>query len=173
MEVRIMTTKIEGAQRMGMMELFQGEVLAESLFDAMLHHCSDDRERYVIGTMLQLETETKARLRQAIAQREMSFAEESEKRDFGKALARNLESEPWLGKMKTLFDVLDGVYVPRYQEINDAASPEDKEITGYMVMHETSLRECLWRELNGNTNSSVELILPQLRYPLPIPRQPT
>lgn len=166
-----MTLTTEDAQRTGMMELFQGEVLAESLFDAMLHHCADDRERYVIGTMLQLETETKARLRKAIAERGMVFAEDPAKRDFGRGLAQKLETAPWLGKMKTLFDVLDGVYVPRYQEINDAAGPDDREITEYMVLHETSLRECLWRELNGDTIGSVELILPQLRYPLPVPHK--
>lgn len=166
-----MTPKIGVEEHEHILELFQGEVLAEALFDAMIHHCKDDRERYVLGTMLQLETETKARLRQAVAERAMPFAEDTSKRDIGRGLAKKLENATWTAKMHTLFNILNDVYVPRYHEINEAAGAQDKKITEYMVLHETSLREALRREMNGQKESSVETILPQLRYPLPAPHE--
>lgn len=164
-----MTVSTTEEQRKGMMELFQGEVIGEALFDAMLHHCSDERERYVIGTMLQLETETKARLRQAAAQRGMDYAEDSKERDAGEALAKDLSTASWAEKMKALHDILNDTYVPRYKEIDEAAGPDDKELTAYMVIHETSLLEASKRELDGRKTDSVGTILPQLRYPLPVP----
>jgi hypothetical protein len=46
-----------------MVELYQGEVLGEVLFDHMLSYFEEPDKQYKISVMLQLETETKARLR--------------------------------------------------------------------------------------------------------------
>jgi hypothetical protein len=157
------------AKHDGLMELFQGEVIGESLFDRMLPNCEDSRQRYVVGTMLQLETETKARLRQAAAERGMDFWEDDNERTAGEGMARDLASASWEDKMRAIHDVLRDTYVPRYKEIAATAPAEDKELADYMVVHETSLFETTRRELAGDTENSIETILPQLRYPLPVP----
>lgn len=156
-------------QRAGLQELYQGEVIGEAVFDAMLHHLDGDRQRYVVATMLQLETETKARLRQHAAVRGLDLAEDPEQRKAGEGLAAQLASVTWQEKMEVLHDILAGTYVPRYREIAAAAAPEDAEVTAYMVEHETSLLAVTERELAGDTATSVARILPQLRYPLPEP----
>lgn len=83
-------------------ELYQGEVLGEALFNKMLPDLDNDRERYVVATMLQLETETKARLRQVVAQRGLNLAEESAQRTAGEGVAAQLASMNWLEKMQRL-----------------------------------------------------------------------
>jgi hypothetical protein len=45
--------------RQGMVELYQGEVLGEVLFDHMLSYFEEPDKKYKISVMLQLETETK------------------------------------------------------------------------------------------------------------------
>ena len=44
-------------------ELYQSEVLGEAAFLALMKAARSERDRYQFGTFLQLETETKARLR--------------------------------------------------------------------------------------------------------------
>lgn len=156
-------------QRQALTELYQGEVLGEAAFDAILTQLEDERQRYVVATMLQLETETKARLRPIAALHGIDVAEDPAQRAAGAGLATQLVGATWPEMMQVLSDITGGTYLPRYQEFAALAGPEDAEITGYMVEHEASLFEVAERELAGDTTNSVELVLPQLRYPLPVP----
>jgi hypothetical protein len=156
-------------QRQALRELYQGEVTGEAVFDKMLHHLDDDRQRYIVATMLQLETETKARLRPHAARLGLDLAENPQHRADGEALAAQLADATWTAKMQSLHDILNGTYVPRYIEIAATAAPEIAEIAAYMVAHETSLLEVTKRELTGNTINSVETVIPQLRHPIPAP----
>ena len=49
-----------------LVEMYQGEVIGEVLFNAMLSLFPEPDHQYKSATMLQLETETKARLRPAL-----------------------------------------------------------------------------------------------------------
>jgi hypothetical protein len=159
---------INDRQRQALSELYQGEVLGEAVFTGLLPHLDDDRQRYVVATMLQLETETKARLRPIAVARGLDITEDPAQRAAGAGLAAELASSSWREKMQVVHDA-GGAYLDRYREIAALAGPEDAEITGYMVEHEASLFEVGKRELAGETASSVELVVPQLRYPLPVP----
>lgn len=150
-------------------ELYQGEVLGEALFNKMLADLDNNRERYVVATMLQLETETKARLRQVVVRRGLDPTEESTQRTAGERVATQLASMNWLEKMQRLQQGVGDNYLPRYKEIAQTAAPEDAEIVGYMIEHETSLLDVVARELDGRVNDSVETVVAQLRYPLPEP----
>ena len=44
-------------------ELYESEIVGESLFLALVQEAKTPRDRYHFGTLLQLESETKARLR--------------------------------------------------------------------------------------------------------------
>ena len=160
---------INDRQRQALGELYQGEVLGEAAFDGLLPHLDDERQRYVVATMLQLETETKARLRPLAARRGLDIAEDPAQRAAGAALVAELAGASWVEKMQVLYDVTGGHYLPRYREIAALAGPEDTEITSYMVEHEASLFEVAKRELAGDTTNSLELVIPQLRYPVPEP----
>jgi hypothetical protein len=46
----------------GVMELYQGEVMGEVIFYELLRTAEDDNQRYKLATILQLKSETKARL---------------------------------------------------------------------------------------------------------------
>jgi hypothetical protein len=157
---------INDRQRQALGELYQGEILGEAAFDAILPHLDDDRQRYIVATMLQLETETKARLRPIAARYGLEVAEDPAQRAAGAGLGAELAGASWREKMQALHDITGGKYLPRYQEIAALAGPEDAEITRYMVQHEASLFEVAKRELAGDTANSVELVVSQLRYPI-------
>ena len=57
-------------------ELYQSEVLGEAAFLALVNIAKNAREKYHIGTVLQLETETKARLRPFILAHGIDLVEE-------------------------------------------------------------------------------------------------
>ena len=58
----------------GLNELYQGEVIGEVIFDRMLSFYKEPEIYYKIAVMLQLETETKARLRPTLMQLNMDIA---------------------------------------------------------------------------------------------------
>jgi hypothetical protein len=153
----------------GLAELYQGEVIGEVFFDGLMASLADARERYVVGCMLQLETETKARLRPHVLRNGLPLAEDAAARAEGLALASAMAPMNWSGKMQALFSELDTKYVPRYKEIDAGAPQALREVTASMVEHETALRETARREMIGETHHSVDPVVTLLRYPLPKP----
>lgn len=150
-------------------ELYQGEVLGEALFNRMLRDLDDDRQRHVVGSLLQLETETKALLRQAAAARGLRLDEDDAQRSAGEAVAASLGAMTWLDKVQQLRAGIGDHYLPRYRAIAAEAAPEDREVTALMVRHETALLEVVTREAAGETGSSLAPLDEHLRFPLPPP----
>ena len=77
--------------KQGLVELYQGEVLGEVLFDQMLPYFIEPDKQYKIAVMLQLETETKARLRPAMMQLGLDLGEQSESRKIGLDMATGMK----------------------------------------------------------------------------------
>ncbi|HET6686963.1 MAG TPA: hypothetical protein VFH02_10610 [Jiangellaceae bacterium] len=150
-------------------ELYQGEVLGEALFNRMLRDLDDDRERYVVGSLLQLETETKVLLRRAAAARGLRLDEDDAPRTEGEEIAASLRAMTWLGKMQRLQAGISDYYLPRYQLIAAEAGADDREVTSLMVRHETALLEVLARETAGQIETSLIPLEGHLRFPLSHP----
>src|SRR3974390_3287807 len=55
--------------------LYESEILGEAVFRALVLEAKNPRERYHLGTLLQLETETKARLRPLLYKHGVSLDE--------------------------------------------------------------------------------------------------
>ena len=72
------------------MEMYQGEIIGEVLFNRMLAFYDDPLQRYKVSVMLQLETETKARLRPVIMRLGLDPAESEESRRAGHKFAESL-----------------------------------------------------------------------------------
>src|ERR1700722_12028133 len=56
-------------------ELYESEILGETLFLALVAEAKSPRDRYHLGTLLQLESETKARLRPLLYKHGVSLDE--------------------------------------------------------------------------------------------------
>lgn len=152
-----------------LMELYQGEVFGEALFSRMLLCLDDARQRYVVATMLQFESETKARLRQAAARHGLALAECPAERASGEREGAALDPMTWLEKMRWLQAGIGEHYLPRYRQIAAMAAPEDADITAFMVAHEAALFDTASAELNGQLHASVAAIIARLYFPLPAP----
>jgi hypothetical protein len=152
-------------------EFYQGEILGEAMFDAMLQSARNESERYKIGLMLQLETETKARLRPHLAAHGLSLQENPRMRPDGERFARELANATWDEKMRALEQSLSNTWLPRYQELTAALPPPLRAIGQSMVEHEQALLEMARRELAGESHRSDEAVRHLLAHPLPRPVQ--
>jgi hypothetical protein len=154
-----------------LLEFYSGEVLGEAIYSALLSAARSDDERLKWGTLLQLETETKAWLRAPMVAHGVSIAEPTAERDKGVALAEQLESLPWTVQIQALREAIRNDFIPRYQGHADAArergAADERAVCLYMVEHERAQLEFAERELAGaSSDRSLEPLVKLLRYPL-------
>ncbi len=152
----------------GLIEIYQGEVIGEVAFNRMLAQFDDPTHRFKIGVMLQLETETKARLRPPMAELGLDLAETESARATGHELGDVFEGKTWLAAMEALRDGL-APYVERYRAIAAEAPARYRELANSMVVHEESLYRFAELEIAGEGEKSLDGITAQLVFPLPNP----
>jgi hypothetical protein len=150
-------------------EFYQGEILGEAMFDSMLRSAGNTTERYKLALMLQLETETKARLRPFLVAEGLPLQEDPRMRPEGEHFARDLEGATWNEKMQALADSIGQTWLPRYRQLTDAMPPALRAVGESMVTHERALLEMARRELAGQSARSDEPVLDLLVNPLPRP----
>ena len=151
-----------------LMEMYQGEVIGEVVSGRMLAFFDDPGQRYKIAVMLQLETETKARLRPTLMELGLDLAELEESRKLVHEMADSLQSMTWIETMEGLRDALKP-YVDRYREIAATAPAQYRAIADSMVVHEQSLYHFAELESAGDGEHSMDDVIAQLQFPLPAP----
>lgn len=149
-------------------DFYQGEIIGEALFDRMLDFYDDPVHRHKVALMLQLETETKARLRPAMLELGVDLRELDASREAGLTMAASLADKPWADAMAMLHEALLP-FVERYTAIAAQAPAPYRDLAQSMVRHETSLLRFAARESAGDTTNSTADIVAQLQYPLPPP----
>jgi hypothetical protein len=158
------------AFKQGLVELYQGEVLGEVLFNQLLPYFDEPDKHYKIAVMLQLETETKARLRPAMMQLGLDLGEQNEFRQMGLDMATGIKDLSWEDTMVVMRDSVKPV-VERYREIAADAPSEHRELAESMVIHEKSIYDFAVLELAGEGKKSIDAIVTQLQNRLPSPQR--
>jgi hypothetical protein len=151
-------------------EFYQGEILGEAMFDAMLRSVRDASERYKIALMLQLETETKARLRPFLAAQGLPLQEDPQMRPQGEEFARKWAHASWHEKMSELARSIDETWLPRYRALTSTLPASLRAVGESMVAHEQALLEMARRELAGNAESD-QPVRHLLAHALPRPAE--
>lgn len=148
-------------------ELYQSEVLGEQLFLALMAVAKNERERYHFGTILQLESETKVRLRPFLRKYELEFVESRETEEQISGFVELYENSSWLDFLAATKPVVDQ-YLARFHEIANAGPDQDKEILQSMITHEESFVHWIEKELAGEEGSLASITC-QLQHPLTAP----
>jgi hypothetical protein len=152
-------------------DFYRGEVLGEGVYSALLGSARNEDERLKLGTLLQLETETKAWLRAPMVAHGVSIEEQTAAREEGIAVAEQVKLLSWCELMQALHHAIVTEYVPRYQSHADAAKErgkaDEEAVCLYMVEHEKSQVEFARRELAGaRLGQSLEPLVRFLKYPI-------
>jgi hypothetical protein len=152
----------------GLIDMYQGEILGVALFDRMLGFFDDPTQHFKVATMLQLETESIARLRPALMALRLDLSEIAESRNAGHKWADSLQGLTWEEFMVRLRDGVEP-YVEKYKEIVTTAPAGYQLIAESMVVHEESLYRFTELELAGDSEHSLDDVIAQLHHPLPRP----
>jgi len=147
--------------------MYQGEVLGEAMLDAYVAAEHDPVHRYKWGTVLQLETETKARLRPFMTKLGLSLAQ-NDTREQVAGVMKNFAAKSWPQHMEELVKITT-FYVEKFREIAAAAPESDRAITHSMVLHEAAIKKFAELELAGDTANSLNDMIAQLHFPLTAP----
>jgi hypothetical protein len=147
----------------GLQTLYDGEVMGEQLLLALHAAARTPREAYHFATILQLESETKARLRPLLLRHGMSLAESA---DLGVIPGRlaTYASLTWrdynAATATRLTDVLRN-----YEAIAALRPPEDQPILDAVVAHEAALLEWAKAEAVEESDQSLAAIVALLCFP--------
>src|ERR1700739_142741 len=151
-------------------EFYQGEILGEAMFDAMLRSARDASERYKIALMLQLETETKARLRPFLAAQGLPLQEDPQMRPQAEEFARKWADASWHEKMSELARSIDETWLPRYRALTATLPASLRAVGESMLAQEQPLLKRPRRELAG-TAESAQPVRHLLAHALPRPAE--
>ncbi len=152
-----------------LVDYYQTEVLGEAFFEALLESFPDSDHAYKIGSLLQLETETKARLRPAILQLGGSVEELEQSREAGRELAKSIPGGDW----KEFVSALNSAGEPllkRQREVAETAPPPYRELAEVMRAHGESIQNFTEAEMAGEQLQAIDEVVDQLRFPLQRPR---
>ncbi len=153
-----------------MREFYDGEVGGEAIYSALLSSARTDDERFKFGTLLQLETETKAWLRAPMIARGLSIEESATIREKNIALIQPILTWSWEKQVQSIFDALSKRFVPRYtshlDSVRSRGDAAEVAICLHMVEHEQAQLEFSRRELSGSSADSLEPVIKHLKYPL-------
>ncbi len=144
-------------------ELYQSEVLGEKAFLALINIAKNEREKYHIATLLQLETETKARLRPFLLKHGCELVEEVGD-DLVVQIVAAYQENSWHDFLTGLRPLVDQ-FLGRFAEIAAAGPAEDRSILESMVTHEASFISWIEKELAGE-EGSLDAAICQLKYPM-------
>lgn len=146
-------------------ELYHSEVLGEQVSLALLPVARNTRDEYHFGTFLQLESETKVRLRPFLKKYDLEFVESTEPSDLVNGIVTVYQQGSWLDFLAALKPVVDQ-YIARFKEIAAAGPREDQEMLQSMVTHEQCFAHWIEREVAGG-QGSLDAVISLLQHPLP------
>ena len=144
---------------------YQTEVLGEAFFAAVLIKFSDPIHRYKIASLLQHETETKARLRPVILELGGSVAEEELSRQTGREMAAPIANDNWQEFVSFLRDLGEPL-LQRQRKSATSAPAAYHQIADEMRVHGESIQNFAECEVAGDGAHSIDEVVAQLKFPL-------
>ena len=148
-------------------ELYESEVLGEAVFVALYNVATSDEHKYKFGTMAQLESETKARLRPFLAKHNFQFIENVDE-NLVAQISQSYRNSSWKKFIEEQRDIV-AAFVRRFEEIEQLAPAEDKSVVRSMVLHERAILRFIELEANDTSAGSINDVVAQLHFPLPNP----
>ena len=126
-----------------LLDVYHGEQFGEAFFEALLPHAEDDEQRYILGSLLQLESEGKAVMRPVLAKLELSLDEDPGSRPRGITSSDMLRDMPWSDKFAAMAKGIRAKGLPQYEELARlVTADEDSEafaLAEFMGKHERAI----------------------------------
>jgi hypothetical protein len=155
-----------------LIDVYRGEIVGEAVFEGMLGIAEDAQQKYIIGSMLQFETEGKAIIRPVLMRLGLSMLEDPAGRAGGAAGSAQLNALPWVERFATLQKIVKANYLPQYLELATLVSPEEDaeaaKLAVFMGKHERAIVAVAGNIVSGEADPAAP-IASLLHFPLPHP----
>jgi hypothetical protein len=145
-----------------------GEMLGEAMTSALAEAAETPDQRYKWASLLQLESETKVRLRAFAAGIGASVLEDEDRRRQGIERAEAMAGMSWAEAMASFRDLVAPA-VGWYRKLEAMGPDADKPMLRAALAHEVALLDFLDAELRGEPDA-IAPVVALLDHPLPLPR---
>lgn len=146
---------------------YQTEVLGEAYFNQMMTYFDEPDKKYKFAVMLQLETETKARVRAIMLQRGIDVTESDESRRLGTNMAEDMQGKNW-NETISAFHAVALTLLHQEKEIAAKTPTEYRSFAESMVLHGQCFCDFTELELAGKSDVSLGPIIELLKNKVPL-----
>lgn len=150
-------------------EIYIGEQNGEAILDAMLPNAQNEDQRYILGSLLQLETEGKAQLRPMMMKFGVSMVENPSSKSYGTSVGEQLNQMSWIDQFAAMANGIERVYLAKYEELaKQVSEQEDAEaykLATFMGAHERAFLAAARNVAVGHPDP-VSPVVELLHFPL-------
>lgn len=126
-----------------LLDVYHGEQTGEVAFERMLHQAENEDQRYILGSLMQLETEGKAIIRPILLKCGLSMLDMPDCRSNGASAANQMNQMPWAERFAATAELVKSNFLPRYEELATLVSPDEDPdayaVAKFMGDHEHAL----------------------------------
>ena len=151
-----------------LLDVYHAEQTGEVIFESMLRYAQNKEERFILGSMLQLETEAKAIMRPSLVQLELPIEEEKLSREQGIIIGESFKEMPFAELMQNIENSVRNIYLPQYEELETLITEEDSDyfkLAKFMGDHERALLLSA-ENINSNFEDPMKPVTEMLRFPI-------
>ena len=151
-----------------LLDVYHAEQTGEVIFESMLRYAQNKEERFILGSMLQLETEAKAIMRPSLVQLELPIEEEKLSREQGIIIGESFKEMPFAELMQNIEQSVRNIYLPQYEELETLITEEDSDyfkLAKFMGDHERALLLSA-ENINSNFDDPMKPVTEMLRFPI-------
>lgn len=152
-----------------LLDVYHGEQFGEAVFEELLSQAEDQEQRYILGSLLQLESEGKAIMRPVLTKLGLSLDEDPKSRPRGVAGAQGLHDLPWKEKFAAMAAGIRAKGLPQYEELGTLVTPEEDQeafaLAQFMGKHERAILAASENIATG-ASGSISPVVEILHFPL-------
>ena len=151
-----------------LLDVYHAEQTGEVIFESMLRYAQNKEERFILGSMLQLETEAKAIMRPSLVQLDLPIEEEKLSREQGVIIGESFKEMPFAELMQNIEQSVRNIYLPQYEELETLITEEDSDyfnLAKFMGDHERALLLSA-ENINCNFDDPMKPVTEMLRFPI-------
>ena len=135
----------------------------------MLSKAETPEQTFIMGSLLQFETEGKALIRPVLSRLGLSMLDSPEGRESGLAASSGMGELPWKDRFAAMRDTVTENFLPRYLElvtlVSEKDDPESARLATFMGKHEQALVATAENVVLGREDPAAPVIA-MLHFPL-------
>ena len=150
-------------------EVYHGEQFGEAFFEALLPYAKDGQQRYILGSLLQLESEGKAVMRPVLTKFGLCLDEDPGSRPLGVKSAEMLREMTWTDQFGAMAAGIRAKGLPQYEELATLITEDEDAdafaLASFMGKHERAILEAA-ENISTGRDDPIAPVVEILHFPL-------